>query len=117
MRSTPVHLPQKKAKRKSPGAKKRDEIRRREFLKRKEAAHRPSVHLTEPDIFSSLAHLRTGDPSHVDQPSAEAAQKDTVDNNPKTSTYELKKVPLEPGASHLLFLAGTVLVKKSRNAE
>ena len=36
---------------------------------------------------------------------------------PKTSTYELKKVPLEPGASHLLFLAGTVLVKKSLNAE
>merc|ERR1719430_1828319 len=34
MRSSPVHLPQKKAKRKSPGAKKRDEIRRREFLKR-----------------------------------------------------------------------------------
>merc|ERR1719187_304855 len=74
MRSTPVHLPQKKAKRKSPGAKKRDEIRRRELLKRKEAALRPSVPLAEPDIFSSLAHLGTGDPSHVDQPSAEAAQ-------------------------------------------
>ena len=117
MRSTPVHLPQKKAKRKSPGAKKRDEIRRREFLKRKEAALRPSVPLTEPDIFSSLAHLGTGDPSHVDQPSAEAAQKDTVDNNPKNLNLRIEKVPLEPGASHLLFLAGTVLVKKSLNAE
>merc|ERR1712223_2138508 len=52
MRSSPVHLPQKKAKRKSPGAKQRDEIRRGEILKRKEAAHRPSVPLTEPDIFS-----------------------------------------------------------------
>ena len=91
MRSTPVHLPQKKAKRKSPGAKKRDEIRRREFLKRKEAAHRPSVPLTEPDIFPSLAHLRTGDPSHVDQPSAEAAQKDTVENNPKNLNLRIEK--------------------------
>ena len=91
MRSTPVHLPQKKAKRKSPGAKKRDEIRRREFLKRKEAAHRPSVPQTEPDIFSSLAHLRTGDPSHVDQPSAEAAQKDTVENNPKNLNLRIEK--------------------------
>ena len=91
MRSTPVHLPQKKAKRKSPGAKKRDEIRRREFLKRKEAAHRPSVPLTEPDIFSSLAHLGTGDPSHVDQPSAEAAQKDTVDKNPKNLNLRIEK--------------------------
>ena len=91
MRSTPVHLPQKKAKRKSPGAKKRDEIRRREFLKRKEAAHRPSVPLTEPDIFPSLAHLRTGDPSHVDQPSAEAAQKDTVENNPKNINLRIEK--------------------------
>ena len=91
MRSTPVHLPQKKAKRKSPGAKKRDEIRRREFLKRKEAAHRPSVPLTEPDIFSSLAHLGTGDPSHVDQPSAEAAQKDTVENNPKNLNLRIEK--------------------------
>merc|ERR1719495_593074 len=91
MRSSPVHLPQKKAKRKSPGAKKRDEIRRREFLKRKEAAHRPSVPLTEPDIFSSVAHLGTGDPSHVDQPSAEAAQNDTVDKNPKNLNLRIEK--------------------------
>ena len=71
--------------------KKRDEIRRREFLKRKEAAHRPSVPQTEPDIFSSLAHLGTGDPSHVDQPSAEAAQNDTVDNNPKNLNLRIEK--------------------------
>ena len=68
-----------------------DEIRLREFLKRKEAAYSPSVPQTEPDIFSSLAHLRTGDPSHVDQPSAEAAQKDTVENNPKNINLRIEK--------------------------
>ena len=117
MRSTPVHLPQKKAKRKSPGAKKRDEIRRREFLKRKEAAHRPSVPLmsrtSSPLWLTWELVIRPMLTSQVQKPLKRTLWKTT----PKTSTYELKKVPLEPGASHLLFLAGTVLVKKSLNAE
>ena len=96
MRSPPAQLPQKKAKRKSKSAKIRDMRRRREFLERKEAALSSSVSQAVPDIFSSVASWETGDPSQVDIPRSEAAQRHTDPKNPNPSGIRLR---LEKSAS------------------
>ena len=112
MRSPPAQLPQKKAKRKSKSAKIRDMRRRREFLERKEAALSSSVSQAVPDIFSSVASWETGDPSQVDIPRAEAAQRHTDPkiSTPRVSDYDLRNLPPECGVAHPLCPVVTVLL-------
>ena len=97
-------------KRTSKNAKIRDMRRRREFLERKEAALSSSVSQAVPDIFSSVASWETGDPSQVDIPRAEAAQRHTDPKNPNPSGIRLRNLPPECGVAHPLCPVVTVLL-------